>query len=413
MDGEYFSLMPYGLSGHHSLTSVGLHPAPHQPRRRRRASVCQERNLGCNDDALDNCSFCPEAPATAWPFISELARRYLGDRHDVRYVESLFSVKTVLSTSRDRRRPADDGHPAQHRALGDVRPLRKDRHDLRPRGRPVKQHKFVSAVIRCHNAEQPDRALPARGRRRFDELFDAFEIVVVNDASTDRRRESSRTSRATLHGAREPDRDGALPRHRGRHGRRARPGDGRLRVRVRGHLPGFPVRGPATGCTTRPSSGFDIVAAVPATCRGARGRSTGVQLVLLVRSAARLRAAAGVVPARGRRDAAAAGAGPLPAGAVPLHRVPLRCASTTRPDRAVGHAAANDLRFALDVIFSVTEAGVRVARALFVVIFAASPCPAIVSSIVLSIATRETAWELVLAVHRRRGILPGLLRSWR
>ena len=105
MDGEYFSLMPYGLSGHHSLTAVGF--TPHRTSRDVTPHfVCQERNPHCNDDALDNCSFCPQAPATAWSYTSELARRYLGWKHDLRYVESLFSVKTVLSTSE-----IDDARP--------------------------------------------------------------------------------------------------------------------------------------------------------------------------------------------------------------------------------------------------------------------------------------------------------------
>lgn len=105
MDGEYFSLMPYGMSGHHSLTAVGY--TPHRTSRDVTPRfVCQARNPDCNDIALDNCSFCPEAPPTAWTFTSELARRYLGWSHDIRYVESLFSVKTVLS-----RAEIDDARP--------------------------------------------------------------------------------------------------------------------------------------------------------------------------------------------------------------------------------------------------------------------------------------------------------------
>jgi glycine/D-amino acid oxidase-like deaminating enzyme len=105
MDGEYFSLMPYGRSGHHSLTAVGY--TPHRTSRDVTPRfVCQERNHNCNDDALDNCSFCPQAPSTAWSYTSELARRYLGWDHEIRYAESLFSVKTVLS-----RAEIDDARP--------------------------------------------------------------------------------------------------------------------------------------------------------------------------------------------------------------------------------------------------------------------------------------------------------------
>ena len=86
--------------------------------------------------------------------------------------------------------------------------------------------------------------------------------------------------------------------------------------------------------------GFDIVAAVPSR-RAAPDTDLLplVQPVLLVRPAARLRAAAGVFPARDRRDAAAAGAGALPAGAVPTDRLPLRAAGVRRRTRS-GRAAA-------------------------------------------------------------------------
>jgi hypothetical protein len=113
MDGEYFSLMPYGLSGFHSLTSVAFTPhrvshdvTPH--------FSCQARNPVCNDVALDNCSFCPEAPSSSWPFVSQMTRRYLRGRHTVHFAESLYAVKTVLKTTE-----VDDARPTmvvQHSA---------------------------------------------------------------------------------------------------------------------------------------------------------------------------------------------------------------------------------------------------------------------------------------------------------
>jgi glycine/D-amino acid oxidase-like deaminating enzyme len=113
MDGEYFSLMPYGLSGFHSLTSVGFtpHRVSHDVTPR---FSCQARNAACNDVALDNCSFCPEAPSSSWPFVSQMTRHYLGDQHTVRFGESLYAVKTVLKTTE-----VDDARPTmiiQHSA---------------------------------------------------------------------------------------------------------------------------------------------------------------------------------------------------------------------------------------------------------------------------------------------------------
>ena len=55
---------------------------------------------------MDNCSFCPEAPSSSWPFVSQMTRRYLGDRHTVRFGESLYAVKTVLKTTE-----VDDARP--------------------------------------------------------------------------------------------------------------------------------------------------------------------------------------------------------------------------------------------------------------------------------------------------------------
>jgi hypothetical protein len=105
MDGPYFSCMPWGYSGYHSLTAVSYTPhlsshddMPH--------FACQARNPNCNDSALDNCAFCSERPGTAWPFMRGLARRYVGDRHDIAYAQSLYSMKTVLA-----RAEIDDARP--------------------------------------------------------------------------------------------------------------------------------------------------------------------------------------------------------------------------------------------------------------------------------------------------------------
>lgn len=105
MDGPYFSCMPWGYSGYHSLTAVSYTPhltshddMPH--------FECQARNPDCNDSALDNCALCPQRPGTAWPFMRGLARRYVGDRHGIAYAQSVWSMKTVLA-----RAEIDDARP--------------------------------------------------------------------------------------------------------------------------------------------------------------------------------------------------------------------------------------------------------------------------------------------------------------
>jgi glycine/D-amino acid oxidase-like deaminating enzyme len=105
MDGPYFSCMPWGYSGYHSLTAVSY--TPHLTSRDTMPRFeHQRRNPNCNDSALDNCAFCPQRPPTAWPFMRGLARRYVGDRHGIAYAQSLYSMKTVLA-----RAEIDDARP--------------------------------------------------------------------------------------------------------------------------------------------------------------------------------------------------------------------------------------------------------------------------------------------------------------
>ena len=105
MDGDYFSLMPFGRRGCYSLTTVDYTPrmvskdvTPVFP--------CQARNPNCNKLALDHCTYCVARPDTAWPYAFQRASAYLRDSEHVRYRESLFIVKTILRQS-----DVDDSRP--------------------------------------------------------------------------------------------------------------------------------------------------------------------------------------------------------------------------------------------------------------------------------------------------------------
>lgn len=112
MDGPFFSLMPFGHTGLHSLTAVD-----YTPRRTSAATLplfeCQQRNPRCCPEALDNCAACAERPSTTFPLMQALARKYLRSGMDLAFVESLHSVKTVLQTSE-----VDDARPTLIRTDG-------------------------------------------------------------------------------------------------------------------------------------------------------------------------------------------------------------------------------------------------------------------------------------------------------
>lgn len=106
MDGPFFSIMPFGMSGLHSLTSVTF--TPHStsfdevP-----VFSCQERSNGfCHPSHLGNCNDCPAKPRSAFPYMSSLARKYLLDDYGFDYNRSLYSMKPILMRSE-----IDDSRP--------------------------------------------------------------------------------------------------------------------------------------------------------------------------------------------------------------------------------------------------------------------------------------------------------------
>lgn len=106
MDGPFFSIMPFGMTGFHSLTSVTFTPhntcfedLPEFP--------CQSGSGGyCSKYHLGNCNNCPAKPVTAFPYMEKLARKYLKDEYLFEYKKSLYSMKPILLSSE-----IDDSRP--------------------------------------------------------------------------------------------------------------------------------------------------------------------------------------------------------------------------------------------------------------------------------------------------------------
>lgn len=106
MDGPFFSIMPFGKTGLHSLTSVTF--TPHETSYDHVATFsCQDRSGGlCKPGSLHNCNGCPAKPDSAWPYMSQLARKFLRDEYSFTYHSSLFSMKPILRASE-----IDDSRP--------------------------------------------------------------------------------------------------------------------------------------------------------------------------------------------------------------------------------------------------------------------------------------------------------------
>lgn len=114
MDGPFFSIMPFGKTGYHSLTSVTF--TPHVTSYNE--LPCFECQTGmedyCSPDCLGNCNECKNKPHTSWPYMSKLARKYLKEEYGFNYVKSLYSIKPILKASE-----VDDSRPTVIRKLSD------------------------------------------------------------------------------------------------------------------------------------------------------------------------------------------------------------------------------------------------------------------------------------------------------
>lgn len=131
MDGPFFSIMPFGRTGYHSLTSVtftphkaSFHSVPRFP--------CMEGKLpeggavgrgnieggnvgrgNCRKGMLGNCNDCENRPESAWEYMSALARKYVREEYGFSYEKSLFSMKPILKASE-----IDDSRPTVIRYAG-------------------------------------------------------------------------------------------------------------------------------------------------------------------------------------------------------------------------------------------------------------------------------------------------------
>lgn len=109
MDGPFFSIMPFGKTGLHSLTAVTF--TPHVTSYDTKpAFSCQrgieDSSVQCTPEKLGNCSNCPHRPDSAWPYMSHLANKYMKPEYEYSYVQSLYSMKPILKSSE-----VDDSRP--------------------------------------------------------------------------------------------------------------------------------------------------------------------------------------------------------------------------------------------------------------------------------------------------------------
>ena len=104
MDGPFFSIMPFGKTGYHSLTAVTF--TPHVVSYDEMPAFSCQKGVSCSRNKLENCDSCAHRPDSAWPYMSHLADKYMKEQYQYQYVKSLFSMKPILKSSE-----VDDSRP--------------------------------------------------------------------------------------------------------------------------------------------------------------------------------------------------------------------------------------------------------------------------------------------------------------
>ncbi|MEZ3463294.1 MAG: FAD-binding oxidoreductase [Lachnospiraceae bacterium] len=106
MDGPFFSIMPFGKTGLHSLTSVTFTPHATSYDAVPQFSCQADSGGHCSGGRLGNCNDCKARPGTAFSYMANLARKYLREEYGFTYRDSLFSMKPILMSSE-----IDDSRP--------------------------------------------------------------------------------------------------------------------------------------------------------------------------------------------------------------------------------------------------------------------------------------------------------------
>jgi len=105
MDGDFFSIVPFGSSGLHALTSVGhsLHNVSCNKTPNFRNGVCRST---CKTHNTEGCIICSQNLKSAWRKMRELSLKFLKPNLKFNYDHSKFEIKAILTSSE-----IDDSRP--------------------------------------------------------------------------------------------------------------------------------------------------------------------------------------------------------------------------------------------------------------------------------------------------------------
>ena len=105
MDGDFFSIMPFGSSNFHVLTSVGHTPHSVSCSRFPTFKNHTDRSI-CETHGVRECIVCSQKLKSAWNKMYSLSRSFLRQDFKIKYKDSKFELKALLKSSE-----SDDSRP--------------------------------------------------------------------------------------------------------------------------------------------------------------------------------------------------------------------------------------------------------------------------------------------------------------
>jgi hypothetical protein len=105
MDGDFFSIMPFGSSNFHVLTSVGHTPHSVSCGRFPIFKNHTDRSV-CETHGVRECIVCSQNLKSAWNKMRSLSRLFLKQDFNIKYKGSKFELKALLKSSEN-----DDSRP--------------------------------------------------------------------------------------------------------------------------------------------------------------------------------------------------------------------------------------------------------------------------------------------------------------
>lgn len=106
MDGPFFSLMPFGLTGYHSITTVSRTPHFTNYENLPPYDCCGDVEKQKHPEHSKGCIHCGIFPETAFEEMVQIAKKYLNEDIEIKYVKSLYTIKPILVASE-----IDDSRP--------------------------------------------------------------------------------------------------------------------------------------------------------------------------------------------------------------------------------------------------------------------------------------------------------------